>query len=133
MSNSTTAAGRRYIARFFTAMLAYVGVLCGSLWAIRNLEPTGPLLWILAIAPAIPVIAVIAIMGLYLIEETDEFIRSVLIQSMLWGVGITLSACTAWGFLENAEVVPHIPLYLVFPIFCGSFGIAQPFVGRRYQ
>ncbi|WP_419255021.1 hypothetical protein ACN2C6_06095 [Caulobacter sp. ErkDOM-YI] len=133
MNTSTTAAGRRYIARFIPAMLAYVVVLSGALWAISTLEPTGPLLWVLAIAPALPVIAVIAIMGLYLIEETDEFIRSVLVQSMLWGVGITLSACTAWGFLENADVVPHIPLYLVFPLFCGSFGLAQPFVRRRYQ
>jgi xanthosine utilization system XapX-like protein len=133
MNSSTTPAGRRYIARFIPAMLAYVGVLCGTLWAIRTFEPTGPLLWVLAIAPAVPVIAVIAIMGLYLMEETDEFIRAVLVQSMLWGVGITLSACTAWGFLENADVVPHIPLYLVFPMFCGSFGLAQPFVRRRYQ
>jgi xanthosine utilization system XapX-like protein len=133
MNNATTAAGRRYIARFIPAMLGYVVVLSGALWAISTLEPTGPLLWFLAVAPAFPVIAVIAIMGLYLIEETDEFIRSVLVQSMLWGVGITLSACTAWGFLENADVVPHIPLYLVFPLFCGSFGLAQPFVRRRYQ
>lgn len=133
MNSSNTAAGRRYLVRFFPAMFAYVGVLCGALWAIRTFEPTGPLLWALAVAPAFPVIAVIAIMGLYLIEETDEFIRAVLVQSMLWGIGITLSACTAWGFLENADVVPHIPLYLVFPVFCGSFGLAQPFVRRRYQ
>jgi xanthosine utilization system XapX-like protein len=133
MNRSKTPAGRRYIARFTPAMLAYVVVLMGSLWSIRHLDPTGPFLWALAVAPALPVIAVIAVMGLYLIEETDEFIRAVLVQSMLWGIGITLSACTAWGFLENAEVVPHLPLYLVFPAFCGSFGLAQPFVRRRYQ
>ena len=133
MSTSTTAAGRRYIARFIPAMLAYVVVLSGALWAISNLHPTGPLLWLLAIAPAFPVMALIAIMGLYLIEETDEFIRSVLVQSMLWGVGITLSACTAWGFLENVELVPHLPLYLVFPIFCGAMGLAQPLVRWRYR
>jgi len=133
MAQPMTAAARRYLIRFVPAMLSYVGVLSGSLWAIRNLTPEGPLLWALAVAPALPVIAVIAIMGLYLLEETDEFLRTVLVQSMLWGIGLTLSACTAWGFLENADVVPHIPLYLVFPAFCGSFGLAQPFVRRRYQ
>jgi xanthosine utilization system XapX-like protein len=133
MRSKMTPAARRYLARFVPAMLAYVGMLFGSLWVIRNLDPQGPLLWALAIAPALPIIAVIAIMGLYLVEETDEFVRATLAQAMLWGIGITLAGCTAWGFLENADVVPHMPLYLVFPMFCGSFGLAQPFVRQRYQ
>ncbi|MBU4433760.1 MAG: hypothetical protein KKC14_05005 [Alphaproteobacteria bacterium] len=124
---------RRYLARFVPAMLAYVGVLVGSLWVIRHLAPTGPLLWALAVAPALPVIAVIAIMGLYLMEETDEFLRSVLAQSMLWGIGVTLTVTTAWGFLENADLLPHPPLYLIFPLFCASMGLAQPLVRWRYQ
>ncbi|MBC7668594.1 MAG: hypothetical protein H7236_09125 [Gemmatimonadaceae bacterium] len=126
-------AAKRYIARFAPAMTAYVGVLFASIWWIRHHDPHGVLLWLLAIAPALPVIAVIAIMGLYLIEEQDEFVRSTLVQAMLWGLGVTLAGCTAWGFLENVELVPHLPLYLVFPVFCGAMGVAQPFVRRRYQ
>lgn len=133
MGNSLTPAGRRYLARFFPAMLAYVIVLFASLWVIKTYHPKGPLLWLLGVAPAIPVIAVIAVMGLYIMEETDEFLRLVLVQSMLWGIGVTLALCTAWGFLENVGVVPHFPLYLVFAVFCGAFGLAQPFVRRRYQ
>lgn len=124
---------RRYLARFFPAMLAYVGVLFGSLWAIRHLAPTGALLWVLAIAPAAPIIAVIAIMGLYLIEETDEFIRTMLVQAMLWGIGVTLAGCTAWGFLENVGLVDHLPLFMVFPVFCAAMGLAQPLVRWRYR
>lgn len=133
MAQPMSLAGRRYMARFTPAMLGYVAVLCGSLWSITHLSPSGPMLWVLAVAPAIPVIAVIASMGLYLVEETDEFLRSVLVQSMLWGIGVTLTLTTAWGFLENAGLLPHPPLYLIFPLFCGSFGLAQPFVRRRYQ
>jgi hypothetical protein len=124
---------RRYLARFVPAMLAYVGVLVGSLWVIRHLAPSGPLLWALAIAPALPIIAVIAIMGLYLIEETDEFIRAMLVQAMLWGIGVTLAGCTAWGFLENVGLVAHLPLFMVFPVFCASMGLAQPLVRWRYR
>lgn len=124
---------RRYLARFVPAMLAYVGVLVGSLWVIRHLAPTGPLVWALAIAPALPIIAVIAIMGLYLIEETDEFIRAMLVQAMLWGIGVTLAGCTAWGFLENVGLVAHLPLFMVFPMFCASMGLAQPLVRWRYR
>lgn len=133
MGNSLTPAGRRYLVRFFPAMTAYVVVLFASLQFIRAHRPQGLLLWLLGLAPAIPVIAVIVVMGLYLMEETDEFLRTVLVQSMLWGVGVTMALCTAWGFLENVGVLQHFPLYLVFPVFCGAFGLAQPFVRRRYQ
>ena len=126
-------AAKRYLARFFPAMTAYVVVLYASLWWIRHQAPQGPLLWVLAIAPALPVIAVIAIMGLYLADEQDEFVRSTLVQAMLWGMGVTLAGCTAWGFLENVDLVSHLPLYLVFPIFCGAMGLAQPIVRWRYR
>ena len=133
MAQAKSAAARRYLARFFPAILAYVLVLFGSLSTIIHLHPTGPLLWLVAVAPAIPVIAAIAAMGLYLVEETDEFLRAILAQSMLWGIGVTLSLCTIWGFLENVDLLPHPPLYLIFPLFCFSFGVAQPFVSRRYR
>ncbi len=126
-------AGKRYLARFAPAMTAYVVVLFASIWCIKHYAPHGPLLWILAIAPALPIIAVIAIMGLYVIEEQDEFVRSTLVQAMLWGIGVTLAGCTAWGFLENVELVPHMPLYGVFPIFCAAMGLAQPLVRWRYR
>lgn len=131
-SKPSTAA-RRYLRRFFPTMIAYVVVLAASLRLIEAYHPKGPLLWLLGVAPAIPVMGVIAVMGLYLMEETDEFLRTVLAQSMLWGIGITLGLATAWGFLENVGAAPHFPLYLIFPVFCGSFGLAQPFVRRRYQ
>jgi hypothetical protein len=132
MRKSMTPPMRRYLARFVPAMLAYVGVLFGSLWSIRHLHPQGPLLWGVAVAPALPIVVAIAAMGLYLVEETDEFLRTVLVQSMLWGIGAVMVFCTGWGFLENVELAPHLPVYLVFPMFCGSFGLAQPFVRRRY-
>lgn len=133
MSNFQTPATRNYLRRFGLAMTIYVVVVMGSLRLVDAYHPKGPLLWVLGVAPAIPIMGVIAAMGLYLMEETDEFLRTVLVQSLLWGIGITMGLGTAWGFLENVEAVPHFPLYLIFPVFCGAFGLAQPFVRRRYQ
>lgn len=124
---------KRYMQRFLPAMGLYVVVLMASLFAIRAFEPAGPLLWILAVAPAIPILAVITIMGLYIAEEGDELPRAVMVQSMLWGIGVTLSAATVWGFLENADLVPHLSSFLMFPLFCAAMGLAQPFVWRRYR
>jgi hypothetical protein len=133
MGSPRSPAARRYMARFLPAMLLYVGVLFGSIAVLRYMAPTGPLLWIVAVAPALPIIGAIVAMGLYMIEETDEFLRATLAQAMLWGIGVTMTVCTVWGFLENADLLPHPPLYLIFPLFCFSFGVAQPFVSRRYR
>lgn len=135
MSNARTLspAARRYMKRFIPSMLLYVVVLAGSLWGIGALKPQGPLLWALAVAPALPILMVIAVMGLFLIEETDELPRLVTAQSMLWGIGITLAVATVWGFLENADLVPHLSSFLMFPLFCAAMGLAQPFVWRRYR
>jgi len=133
MGSPKSPAARRYLARFLPAMLLYVGVLFGSIAILRYMAPTGPLLWIVAVAPALPIIGAIVAMGLYMVEETDEFLRATLAQAMLWGIGVTMTVCTVWGFLENADLLPHPPLYLIFPLFCFSFGVAQPFVSRRYR
>lgn len=132
-SNPTSPAMRRYLGRFTPVMVLYVVVLSATLWAINTLAPKGPLLWALAVAPALPLVACIVVMGLYLVEEKDELPRAVTVESMLWGIGATLTLTTVWGFLENADVLPHFQTYLAFPLFCGAQGLAQLFVARRYR
>lgn len=131
--NNRSPAGRRYLRRFIPTMLAYVVIILGVSFAFRGEGPTGPLAWILAVAPALPVLAVIAIMGLYIREETDEFQRAVLVESMLWGMGLTLSATTVAGFLEMYVHTPPLQSFWAFPLFCGAMGLSQGFVRRRYR
>lgn len=132
-TSSISPAARRYMRRFAPAMLAYVVVLIASIYALDQLHLTGPLLWAAAIAPSLPILAVIAVMGLYLTEETDEVPRAVAVQSMLWGIGISLAVATVWGFLENADLAPHLSSFLMFPLFCAAMGLSQPFIWRRYR
>lgn len=124
---------RRYLTRFMPTMAAYIIVLLICVFAIDAWKPTGALLWALAVAPALPMIGLIAVMGLYLVEETDEFPRTMLVQALLWGIGITLAVASVWGFLENVRLVPHLPSFLWFPFFCCAMGLAQPFVYWRYR
>lgn len=118
-------AQRRYLRRFFPAMGGYVVLLMLSTWAIRVHAPTGLVLFALSLLPSLPLVGAIAVMGLYLVEERDEFIRSRLVTAMLGGLGIMLTITTVWGFLENGGAVPHFPTYLTFPIWCGCFGAWQ--------
>jgi hypothetical protein len=122
---SNTAAGRRYLKRFFPVMIAYVACLWGATWAIRVHDPEGPLLVALAILPALPIIASIGVMGLYLIEEADEYQRRNAVVGMLVGLAVMLSVTTAWGFMEEAGVLPHVPAYYAFVLWCMGWGVAQ--------
>jgi hypothetical protein len=124
---------KRYRRRLAVAMVSYSLILIGSLSLLRAAKLAGPLLWIVAAAPAFPILGVLVAMGLYLKEEPDEFERAVHVEAMLWGLGAVLGVSTVWGFLSNAGVVPAPPLFLVFPLFCLAWGFSQPFIRRRYQ
>lgn len=124
---------KRYRRRLAVAMITYFLVLMGSISLLNEVKLSGPLLWAVAAAPAIPILGVLVVMGLYLREEPDEFERAVHVEAMLWGLGAVLAVTTVWGFLSNAHVIPAPPLFLVFPLFCLSWGISQPFIRRRYQ
>lgn len=126
-------AAKRYLRRFVPTMIAYVAVIFGVSWAFNHLKPTGPLAWGLAILPGLPILTVIALMGVYLKEETDEFVRNILVESMLWGVGITMAVMTIWGFLDMYVDAPKLSSFWAFPILCMAMGIAQQFVRRRYR
>ena len=132
-ARSASPAARRYLARFIPLMIVYVIAIFGVSLAFSWLHPSGPVAWALATVPALPILGVIAVMGLYLREEADEFQRAVLIESMLWGIGLTLAGASVWGLLELYVDAPRVPVFWAFPVFCGAMGLAQPFVRRRYR
>src|SRR5690348_14770238 len=94
------AAYRRYLWRFFPTMLAYVVIVFAVSWLFDNhQEPAGPIAYALAVLPAIPIIGIIVIMGLYVVEDKDEFMRMRHVMALLIGMGLILSLTVAWGFL----------------------------------
>jgi hypothetical protein len=128
-----TPAGRRYLRRFFPTMIAYVLVLFACVWAIRHWEPQGAALVALSVLPALPIIGTIVVMGLYLVEETDEFLRQRIASCMLFGTGVLLAVATVYGFLVNGGAIEAEAdlLLWVFPLWCASWGLAQCAVGLR--
>src|ERR1700748_2174701 len=94
------AAARRYLYRFAPAMGLYLIFLSISVRSFRTFHPTGVLAYGLAVLPALPLIATLVIVGLYLVDEQDEFQRNLFIQSVLWGIGLSMAVMTVWGFLE---------------------------------
>lgn len=141
-TSSMTMAQRRYYARFWPAMALYVVFLIAAMLTVKHGQPHEAL-WVygLALLPALPLLAVIVIVGIYLLEETDEFERTVMVQSILWATGGVLGLTTVWGFLEMfAEAAPrqtiavaHLQPFWLFPLFWMLTGISTPFIRWRYR
>jgi hypothetical protein len=128
-----TKAGRRYISRLAVTMLVYLIFLFIAKWTFHHLHPVGSVIYLLAILPALPLIGSLAVVGLYATEESDEFERSILVQSMLWGLGGALSIATIWGSLEDFANAPHLSTFNVFLFFWIFMGISQSFIRLKYR
>lgn len=111
-----------YMRRFVPMMTIYVLLLFGAVWLGKAYHPTGLAAVALAILPALPLIGVVWAMGRLIIEESDEYLRSLTIRQILIATGFMLSVTSIWGFLESADQVPHLPLYWAFILWC--FGLA---------
>ena len=101
--------------------------------AARQNLGDGPWGYLIALAPSVGVLGAIASIGCYLAEETDEFARTTLIHSLLWGTAGTLSVATIWGFFESFDKAPHAPGWAAVPVFAVFMGLAQTLIARRYR
>src|SRR5437870_5263273 len=119
---------RRYLGRFVPTMISYVAILVAVDWTFRHHAPEGPVKYALAVLPAIPVIGIIVILGLYLVDEKDEFERSVLVQAILWATGVTLAFNTVHDALVNFLSFPPMPMFSLFTVFVAVWGLAQPLI-----
>ena len=126
-----TVAARNYVRRLVPTMLVYILILLAARWASDRLDPQGGLQVLLAVVPALPIVGVVAIMGLYLAEEKDEYLKQRVALAMLIGTGFLISVATIWGFLEDDGIVPHLPAYWAFMLWCLGMGVAQCVIALR--
>jgi hypothetical protein len=126
-----TVAAKRYIRRFTPMMIAYVVVLFAATWAIQTYKPAGAALVILSVLPALPIIGVLIVIGAYLLEEKDEFLRQRIVTAMLFGMGIVLSVATVLGFMQIGGVIGQVDVFWAFPLWCAAWGAAQCFTALR--
>ena len=121
---ASTRAQKRYNKSVLLMMTGYVLILLGCVSYAKAHGPlSGPEGYLIALLPALPIIGVFAVMGRYLVDETDEYIRARFVQQALIATGLTLSIATAWGFLENFDLVPHVYTYYAAIIWFGCQGL----------
>jgi xanthosine utilization system XapX-like protein len=126
MAFFTSQAEKRYVIRLAATMVAYVTSLFAmKRWLDSPWPPTGIWLDVAAVIPALPILAAIGVVGRYLVEETDEYQRTLLVRAVLWATGATLTVTTVWGFLESFAHVQPAQAGFPFMLFCVALGVAQ--------
>lgn len=113
------------------ALAVFFAVLTAVLLRLHLIH--GPLVYLFAVLPALPILWCLWAVAQYLSEETDEFQRRLHIEYLLWGIGGALSVTTVWGYLEDYTRLPHLDLVYVYPIFWLFVGLAMPVVNRRFK
>ncbi len=116
-------ATRRYNRRVIMLSLAYAITLLAAVYAFKHHLLAGPIAYGVAILPALPIIGIFAAIGLYLVEESDEYVRMTMVRQSLWASGFALSIATIWGFLESFELVSHVESYYVAVLWFGGLGL----------
>ncbi|MBL0968922.1 MAG: hypothetical protein IBJ02_07410 [Brevundimonas sp.] len=126
--NNGTPAGRRYVIRTWAFMVPYV-LVCVAMMTTDAFDdiigkPAG---WVLAAAISAPIIGQIWA-TLSLMRESDEFVRAVTAKQFIVAAGLALALATFWGFAETFAAAPHIPSWLIYPVFWACFGVISPFI-----
>ena len=107
----TNPAIRRYNRRVMLLSIVYAALLFATIHLFVQGTLHGPITYVAALLPALPLIGIFFVLGRYIVEETDEYLRMLMIRQSLIATGFMLSVMTAWGFLEGFGLVPHIAAY----------------------
>jgi len=122
---SETKAARVYQTRMVSTMLIYLVMVFGAARIVRHGHPEGWRLYFWALAPAVPILIVLVYLGIYLRDETDEFVRMMAMRSLLVATAMLLATVTLNDFLRAFTPVKALPPFTGFALFFFSFGIAQ--------
>ena len=122
-------AGKRYRRRALIAMSLYLVILFACVKLVRNVPLHGWLLHVVALLPAVPVLAVLAILGRYLQEETDEYLRMLAMRSLIVASGALLGTIVVNDFLRAIAEGAALDPFVCFGLFFVTFGIAQSVQG----
>ncbi len=125
MVHSKSRAHRRYVWRVAAAMGAYLVILFAAEILIDDRGLGGPLASIVALLPGLCVASVFWAIGRLLVEEKDEYLRSLMVRQMLIASGIALVLATIYGFLENYGLVPHVPAFYLSVLFFAGLGVGS--------
>ena len=125
----TSPALRRYNRGIALTSLGYALGMGIAMVLWNGYRLSDPAIFAISLLPALPTFAMIAVMGRYLAQEEDEYLRYRSVMASLWGLGLVLALGTFWGFMEMFSLVPHVWSWWVMPVWAIGMGIGQAILG----
>lgn len=116
---------KRYNRRVIGLSLLYGAFILTAVYGFKHQLVHGPVAYVVAILPAIPIIGIFGAMGRYLVEEQDEYVRMLMVRQTLWASGFALSIATIWGFLESFDLVGHVDAWNIVIVWFLGLGIGS--------
>lgn len=115
----------RYNRRMLAASFAYVIGFLIAVALFVDQAVSKPVAAMLSLLPTLGTFGMIWAMARYAIEESDEYLRARTINAALVATVLLLAAGTFWGFLTTFGVTPHLPMWVVVPIWAVGLAIGQ--------
>lgn len=125
---------RRYTREVLVGMGAYVALLFASLLLLRQLDAPA-LRALVAVLPAAPIAFVLRSMVRF-IRGVDEMQQRIEFEAICIAAALVSFVYMTGGFLQMARVIDvpaGLAMLWVFPLVCGTYGIAKSIVARRYR
>jgi hypothetical protein len=114
---------RRSLAKFGSLMLLAVAMLAVAHWAAEHGTVAKSL--VLDLLPAFPIMMMILVVSQYLTRETDEFIRLLVMRSLLWGIGATMVADVVLAAVGSDPRGLHFAVVFNIDVFVVTVGVAM--------
>lgn len=121
----------RYTKGIAITSLLYVFGLGIAITLDKRMELEGAAAFLVALMPVLPILGMIWVMGRYLVEEQDEYLRHKAIIASLVGLALVLGFGSFWGFLEQFGLVPHAAGWWAVPVWAIGMGLGQCWMALR--
>lgn len=63
-----------------------------------------------------------------LVAAQDEFVRGLTAKRGIAAAGATITGAVLWGLAQQFLPVPDVPMWVVYPLFWGAFGMVTPLI-----
>ncbi len=118
---------RRYALRTWSFMGVYIALNLAAIEGVFDRLTGQPGAWLLALAISAPIAgqfwATLALMA-----QSDEYIRALTAKRFILAAGLSMALFSTWGFAESYASAPHVPGWMIYPLFWVSFGLISPLV-----
>ncbi|WP_263357377.1 hypothetical protein [Acidicapsa ligni] len=112
--NRNLTALQRRTMQLIGAMMAICGGLGGILPKIERSHFSTLTYCVIALLAITPIIGVMIVIARYLAAEKDEYLRHLVVQSILWGFGLVMVIDTFLGYIIVGYNSPHVPALTAF-------------------